>query len=358
MRWLAEKHLLENVKHISSVSGGSLFMGLLFQIGGYRWPTSAYYLDHILPQIRTLLTTTSLQWDAARRLSLNPCNWRFILARANILSMSIQSLWSISATLNELPQDPVWSINGTTAENGRRFRFKAGMIGDYETGYAIAKDFKLADAMAVSAAFPGGIGPLRLDASRYHWFKRKSWGATVPEEEVPPPYDAIHLYDGGVYDNLGLEPLFDVGKQIIKTEFTVPTHFLIVADASAPFSRRALSLPLNPLRLKRVADIAFVQARALRVRSFVNFISAHPTSGMYLQIESEPLSCIKRYAKPENIDNITEAYTWFSRKKVHLAASHKTTLRIMHDKDFDLIAEHAYQTSLWNELVFFRTWKS
>jgi NTE family protein len=111
---------------------------------------------------------------------------------------------------------------------------------------------------------------------------------------------------------------------------------------------------MNPLRLKRVADIAFDQARALRVRSFINFISANPKAGMYFQIGSEPLSCIKRYAKPENIDNISEAHTWFSKKEVDLAASYKTTLRIMGDRDFDLIAEHAYQTSLWNELVFFR----
>lgn len=328
-------------------------MGLLFKVAGYDWPNSKYYLDHILPTIKTILTTKSLQLDMLCRLVFNPFNWRFALERANILSMSIKSLWGVNATLDDLPKDPVWSINGTTAENGRRFRFKAGMIGDYETGYAKAKAFKIADAMAVSAAFPGGIGPLRVDASRYHWFKRKSWGADVPEEEVSPPYDTIHLYDGGVYDNLGLEPLFDIGKQIIKTEFTVPIDFLIVADASAPFSRGALSLPMNPFRLIRVADIAFDQARALRVRSFVNFISVHSRSGMYLQIGSEPLFGIKRYAKPENIDKIIEACAWLSQEKVRLAASYKTTLRIMNDKDFDLIAKHAFQTSLWNELVFF-----
>lgn len=353
MRWLAERNLLGNVKHISTVSGGSLFIGLVFQVGGYQWPSPSYYLDYVLPQIRKLLTTKSLQLDAAYRLALNPFNWQFLFARANILSMSIKSLWNISARLVELPSNPIWSINGTTAENGRRFRFKAGTIGDYEMGYAEARDFKLADALAVSAAFPGGIGPLSLKTDEFKWLKRKGWGATFQEQKINPSYKTIHLYDGGVYDNLGLEPLFDMGKQAIKSELTIPTDFLIVGDASAPYSRGAIPNPINPWRFKRVADVAFGQARALRVRSFVNFLSKNPSSGMYLQIGSEPVSCIRQYGAPVNTDKIIKAHHWLSNEEVREAASYKTTLDRMFHRDFDLIIEHAYETCLWNELVFF-----
>ena len=68
--------------------------------------------------------------------------------------------------LADLPEVPVWSINGTTAETGRRFRFKRTAVGDYELGYAEAAKFKVADTMAISAAFPGLIGPFVIQNSR------------------------------------------------------------------------------------------------------------------------------------------------------------------------------------------------
>ena len=159
LRWFAENKLLEQVSHVSSVSGGSLFTGLLLQGCANQWPASDQYISHTLPFIRTLLTSKSLQADTVCRLLFNPFNWRFILSRANILAKSIENTWSISTTLEQIPHSPVWSINGTTAENGRRFRFKGTKIGHYEIGYADSGKFKLAEAMAVSAAFPEGNRP-------------------------------------------------------------------------------------------------------------------------------------------------------------------------------------------------------
>jgi NTE family protein len=351
LRWLAEKGAMENVQHVSSVSGGTLLVGLVFCLSGYEWPTSRQYIERILPDIRALMTTTSLQFDAITRLVVNPFCWRFALSRANILAISIERLWGVSATLGDLPKWPVWSINGTTAEDGKRFRMKTGRIGDYEIGYAQAQSFKLAEAMAVSAAFPLGVGPLRIDTSLYRWSKRPTW-QSAGETEVQPQHKFLHIYDGGVYDNLAMEPLFDVGKQIVKTENTVSIDFLMVADASAPFSRRAIPGPFRLGRLKRVADIGFDQARALRVRSFVNFLQSKPGSGMYLQMGSNPSSCIDRYARPESSETIRKAEHWLPSTMVSEAASYKTTLAKVSSHHFDLIAEHGYQTALWNSLVF------
>jgi NTE family protein len=312
LQWFAERKLVERIEHVSSVSGGSLFVGLVFKMSGYHWPSSKQYLDQVLPGIRSLLTTKSLQLNAICRLLLNPLNWRFILSRANVLAKSIESLWKVSATLKHLPRHPVWSINGTTAENGRRFRFKGVKIGDYEVGYADAEDFKLAAAMAVSAAFPSGIGPLKLNANRYQWRKLEKWDSTQPADIVEPEFGILHLYDGGVYDNLGLEPLYDIGKQIVKNDNEMVIDFLVASDAGAPFSRATIPSPLNPKRLNRVADIAFDQARALRVRSFVNYLQKTTASGMYLQIGSKPLVCIQRYANSNDVENLQKAHNWLS----------------------------------------------
>jgi NTE family protein len=354
LKWFAENELLNKIEHISSVSGGSLFAGLVFQMSDYCWPTSKQYIDHVLPNIRSLLTSKSLQFNTLNRLLLNPLNWCFFLSRANVLAQTIESLWNITATIDRLPQRPVWSINGTTAETGRRFRFKGGKIGDYEIGYADAKKFKLAVSMAVSAAFPGGIGPLKLDTRSYRWFKRKSWNSKESAAIVTPKFKMLHLYDAGIYDNLGIEPLFDVGQQIVKSDGSTPVNFLVVSDAGAPYLRDVIPGPLNPGRLKRVADIAFNQVRALRVRSFVNFLQKNPSGGMYLQIGSNPLACIEQYAHCDKTTGLKKAHAWLSTDKISAAVAYKTTLSRMREEAFDLLARHGYETALWNEFVFLR----
>jgi NTE family protein len=349
---MAENGWLERIGHISSVSGGSLFAGLLFQTTNNCWPTSAQYLNHTLPHVRNLLTSKSLQTDALCRLIFNPFNWHFILSRANILRQSIEYCWGVTATLDQLPQWPVWSINGTTAENGKRFRFKGSKIGDYEIGYADTTNYKLAIAMAVSAAFPGGIGPLMLNTTNYQWRKQENWDSMDSVAMVTPKLKKIHLYDGGVYDNLGLESLFDMGKQILKQNNEVPIDFIIVSDAGAPFPRNRIPGPLNPLRLRRLADVAFDQVRSLRVRSFVNFLKNNLSMGMYLQIGSNPIECIKQYEHSSGAITSNHLHSWMSEKEVSKATGYKTTLARMRESDFDLIARHGYETALWNELVF------
>lgn len=106
----------------------------------------------------------------------------------------------------------------------------------------------------------------------------REWTAEIPEAHVPP-YKKLHLYDGGLYDNLGLEPLFDVGSQSFKHDEDVNLTYLLVSDGGAPLTRQTIPHPLNPFRFKRIADIALDQTRALRVRSFTNFVIKHPFKG-------------------------------------------------------------------------------
>ncbi len=351
---LAYNGWLEQVQQISSVSGGSLFTGLVFHASGYRWPTSKQYLDDVLPYIRGLITKKSLQGDALRRLLFNPLNWRFLLSRANVLAHSIESLWKISTTLDQLPKSPIWSINGTTAENGRRFRFKDRNAGDYEIGYTQVNSFELASAMAMSAAFPGGIGPLTFNAADYEWRKKESWDSIQPPEPIKPKYAQLHLYDGGVYDNLGMEPFFDIGKQAIKKGDLKNNivDFIIVSDGGAPYQRGAIPGLFHPFRLKRIADIGFDQARALRVRSFVNFLQNNNGLGMYLQIGSDPVESIERYAKKYHDCLKTEdSAKWLTLEEVRKSAIYPTNLKRMNELDFDLLVKHGYETAKWNELL-------
>lgn len=176
VRRLAELGRMLEVVHASTVSGGSLFTGLVLHFSDYKWPSDGQYLSEVFPRVRQLLTTSSLQANAMRRLVFMPQNWRYLTSRANVVAQSLSKDWHIKATLSSLPPSPVWSINGSCAESGCRFRFKSCEMGDHETGYAFAPNFPLAAAMAVSAAFPGGIGPLAIPTSNFNWSKKATWG--------------------------------------------------------------------------------------------------------------------------------------------------------------------------------------
>lgn len=316
LRNLAERGLLESVEKISTVSGGSLLVGLLLQQNGMIWPTSDQFLSHSLPALKKALCARSLQWGAARQL-LNPLNWRFLLSRANLLALALHHEWQLATNLTDLPEVPEWSINGTTAESGKRFRFKRNDIGEYTLGYASAAGFPLASALAVSAAFPGGFGPLTLETGRYEWRKR-AWDAP-PEtaEQITPAFRRLHLYDGGVYDNMGLEPFFDAGRQTPKQD----GYYLICSDAGAPLAPGFNMGPLNAFRLKRVADIMSDQSRSLRVRTLMHYLRQTPLSGAYLSINT-PVSSSK------------------SCKSAEFACSFPTTLRRLRCDEFDQLATH------------------
>lgn len=352
LRWLAETQRIERVVHVSSVSGGSLLTGLVFKLSGWRWPTAKEYLETVMPAARHLLTNSSLQWAAIRRLLL-PWNWRFILSRANVISQVIERQWGVDARLEQLAQAPDWSVNATTAETGKRFRFKQRGCGDYEIGYAPAAQFKVADAMAVSAAFPGGIGPLVIRPQAYTWKKRPTWdGPAQSLSTVELPYKRLHLYDGGVYDNLGMEPLFDVGRKKYKADI----DYLVVSDAGAPFERRSPNTILNPFRLKRIMDITMEQVRALRLRAFMPFLLEQPGRGAYVQIGVEAQTGIQKLLKEIPGQRSSAAAEllkkqWMSDSEVSLAAQEPTSLAQLSPKAFDRLEAHGYESAKWSALL-------
>ena len=187
LRFLAEKKKLEYINHISSVSGGSLLVGLILSLNSMKWPSSKSYLQDIEPKIKSIITSTDLQNRAIINL-LSPFNWRFILSRANVVSKTIRQLWGVNGNVNDLPEKPIWSVNGTTAETGKRFRFKGGTCGDYLIGYIDSTHFYLSDVMAVSAAFPIGIGPFSI--------KSEEFENNNKSESSLNGFDVFHIYDG------------------------------------------------------------------------------------------------------------------------------------------------------------------
>lgn len=323
LRYLAERNSLEHVHRLSTVSGGSLLVGLILQESNYEWPNSEKFMLDVYPTLRRKLCARSLQWGAVRQL-LTPWNWRYLLSRANLLGLALEKEWGVVRRLSALPASPELSINATTAENGKRFRFKRDSIGDYSIGYASPGNFPLSSALAVSAAFPGGFGPLVLKAKRFKW-SRRGWNAPIGSERITDiGYKQLHLYDGGVYDNLGLEPFFDGGRGEPKQ----PGDIIIVSDAGAPLRPGFSGVAINPWRLKRVADIMSEQSRALRVRAFSHYLKTRPSQGAYIYIDTPGIEGSTGHRTGSNF-----------------ASSYPTTLRRPTLQDFDAIAKHGMQVA-------------
>lgn len=346
LEWLASKGLLDNVAAVSTVSGGTLVTGLILRLNDWKWPSSERYLTHVLPRLRHVLTTVCLEREVWKLFLTKPMNWRYAFSRANVLAIAIERSWELDATLDVMESSFEWSLNGTSAETGRRFRFKQGRCGDYETGYASSASFRLAQAMAASAAYPVLIGPYRINASQMQWFKRPSYGGEASDEKpILPPYQTLHIIDGGLYDNLGMEPVFDVGAQSLKSGI----DHLIVSDAGAAFRRQPLPSRWRLGRLSRILEISMDQTRALRVRPFVNAILKNPSMGRYYQIGSDPRAMLDKHRKAPGLD-ATQA--WLSDTDVKRAAVWPTDLKKLDGYSLDLIARHGFETAEWNEMLF------
>ena len=78
LHWLAEAGQLNKVAHISSVSGGSLLIGLILRLSNWRWPFSEEYKTLVLPQLREFLPTKDIAFQAMLRL-LRPTRWNHVL---------------------------------------------------------------------------------------------------------------------------------------------------------------------------------------------------------------------------------------------------------------------------------------
>ena len=319
LQYLSQHHLMEKIKRISTVSGGSLLIGLIIHESSMRWPDSDTYKSCVFPQLQEKLCSKSFIVSMLKLL-VNPANIHMIIYRANLLAEALKREWGITYNLSELPEQPEISMNGSTAENGKRFRFKRDTFGDYELGYADSSSFPLAEAMAVSAAFPGGIGPLTIKSSNLKWKKRPHWDAPHESIEITPcPYNKLHLYDGGVYDNLGIEPFFDICTSTPKIENST----LLVSDAGAPYQKGGSYFALNPWRLKRMMDLMSEQTRALRVRSFHGYMQSSLKGCAYIWIQEEIDGGLKREDKDH-------------------PCNHPTSLRKLSINDFEKISNHGY----------------
>jgi len=331
---LAEEGLLESVAFVSTVSGGSLGTGLIYTLAGNRWPASAEYLGSVMPEARRLLTNVDIQRDALFRLLLRP--WRLVSRGwANVLSESLVRRWGVSGLVSQLPRRPRWIINATSYESGKNWRFAPHRMGDYLTGHVFEPPVPLADAMAASAGYPILIGFLVLKTKDYPW-KRYLEGSTSETEPSEPGLRRLHLWDGGAYDNLGVEALFKPGR------LREGCNFLVVSDASGALG------PERRYRIyrqaRRLLSIAMDQVRSLRSRMVFDHFLKHPGSGVYLMMGGTAQKILREAGlSTQKIEEISTGC--LPDEEVERVALFPTTLRKIGQAEFDRLYRHGWEVA-------------
>lgn len=341
LRRLAADGLLESITHLSTVSGGSLVTAAIMARSQLSWPSSHAYEAEVFPALRRLLIETDL-------FSLKAIGWggllrfrsKLVYRRANVLADLLESRWGVCGNLSDLPATPVWWINTTCLRTGKNWRFARGEMGDRKFGLHYAPDVRVADAAAASAAVPYAIGALALDLPQEGWFEVNPATRRPLRRINRPSGEQVRLWDGGAYENLGLEALYKPGEALRHCEF------LICSDASGALASVDASSPLRMLRGQlaspRLFDIASDQIRALRSRMFFRDIEAGTVSGAFIKMGLSARDMDLRSGRARTTRDY-EALQ--SDAAARLAHHHPTDLTAVSTETFDLIARHGFEAA-------------
>jgi len=302
-----------------------------------KWPTSEEYLESIYPELRRRITVADL-------FSLKSVGWaglaKFKLgvfrSRAGILATMIERAWGVWGHLADLPDTPDWQINATCIETGKNWRFSKREMGDWTFGRHYVPDVPVSVAVAASAAVPYAIGAMPLTLPATGWWETDP-ATRVPMRPKTPPL-RVRLWDGGAYDNMGLEALTKPGRGLRSCDF------LICSDASGPLrppgGSHVASLLRGSLSSPRLFDVAGDQIRALRSRVLIADIAAGTVDGVLLRMgnSARAVDVKSGTARPAAFYDAFQ-----TDEQAELALRHPTDLKAPSEMQFDMLARHGFE---------------
>lgn len=263
---LYEAGLLQGLKRISSVSGGSITAGIL----GLKWHKLSFnpatlhgdFVDEVVKPLRKLAGET-IDADAIILGTLFPGR-----ISERIAGAYEEHLFG-KATLQDLPDAPRFVINASNVQSGVLWRFMKPYMRDYRVGEVRAPKVALAQAVAASSAFPPVLSPveLRLDADDF----TPNSGQDLQRE---PFTTRVILADGGVYDNLGLETAWKNYQTILVSD--AGGKMQAEEEPHSDWARHSL----------RILDLIDNQVRSLRKRQLIDSYTSKARQGAYWGIRT------------------------------------------------------------------------
>lgn len=231
-RQLKSLGLLQKVELLSCVSGGSI-AGAVVALG---WND----VDAALDRLEHYVRTRSIAVSSVLTGLLDPFE-----TRTEKLAQSYDADLFRGATLGQLKDAPRTYFNATNLATGNLFFIAAGggkpaEMGDHELGHQSAESFLVSRAVAASSSFPPVFPPLRLSETEF------------PRTDT---VEYVTLTDGGVYDNLGINPtLLDRN----------PLEYVLISDAGKPFAINATPTESGLMVMPALIEIVMEQVRGLQ----------------------------------------------------------------------------------------------
>jgi len=228
------KPLLEHVKLISTVSGGSI-TGVVYALLKQQNKSFFYCYHFLLHHLAKVdLIATGIQ-------KLNPeAVWANNSKTKNLINAFAEQYeqftggetFSVFNTMTSHLENVVF--NSTEFTNAINFRFKnpqAGYSGNNR--FKVTKDqiaeVKLSDVMASSSCFPGGFEPLLWPDDYIHEASPvlKALASKYRAEKI----GSVGIMDGGIYDNQGIESILNYKKNSDVPYFDL----VIISDVASPY---------------------------------------------------------------------------------------------------------------------------
>lgn len=261
---LNEMGWLRKIDMITSVSGGSILNGVL-AVGWSKLQWDAQGVATNFPQV----IAQPVRAMAGRTLDL-------VAGIEGLLSIFSSIADKVAEAYDEqlfhgarLQQDvpafekgktPRFLFYSTSLQTGSSVRIERKRLADYRIGEIANPDLAMSRVVGASSAFPPVLSPVELQLDPAAWTPME--GAYLFDRDDLK--SKLLLSDGGVYDNMGLEAIWDRCTTVLVSDAGAPLD----ADPDPPtdWTRQVI----------RVLDIVTEQTRALRRRALMqSFQQAH-----------------------------------------------------------------------------------
>lgn len=274
VRRLNELGILGRLDTISSVSGGSILAGHLASVARSAWPAEGDAIADFDTQVaaplhrlcgRNIRTLPLLMGLLGM---LWPPNWDGHIAVSRLEAEYRRHLTKLK--LSDLPDRPRFVFCATDMAYGVNWTFTKDKAGSYMAGYVSPPpaDWTVARAVAASSCFPPFFNPqpVRLAPGELRDGKDDS-------QQRDDRVRGLRLSDGGLYDNMGLEPVWQNHAVVL------------VSEGGSTFDA---SGDLGLLwRLNRYADIMGHQSGAVRRRWLISSFVQEVMRGTFWGIGSD-----------------------------------------------------------------------
>jgi NTE family protein len=203
-------------------------------------------------------------------------------------------------SLQQLPDTPRFVFLATNLGSGSVLRFAKPYTADAKVGKRDHLDLPLTRVVAASSAFPPVLGPAVVKLA-----DNDALTETFPDPEgdelalhTQPYTHRLELGDGGIYDNLGGQPLEQY-------------HTILASDGGSPFKNQPRTPPNWLSNTTRSWHVTDNQVRSLRKHALIDEYKSQHRNGTYWGIRSDvtdyPQALFR--ATQERVDDIAATPT-------------------------------------------------